>query len=194
MVLLTSGQVSVAISSVVIFLFTFALFLSGYVLQQQTVRDIRRAIKPPDVPTAARMYLPAQFQDQPAPAPTLVNRLDDQTESVAGKVSGKGDTPVVIEIPGYDSGRGEAVEENITTDSGFRFDTPISETNQVSVDEDNRADDLLLTPSDPKMEPAPSPGKGDKPLSAAERRKLIKQQVLAAGEGEGFKGYRRRMW
>jgi hypothetical protein len=30
--------------------------------------------------------------------------------------------------------------------------------------------------------------------SAAERRKRIKQEALAAGEGEGFKGYRRRMW
>ena len=33
-----------------------------------------------------------------------------------------------------------------------------------------------------------------KPLSRAERRKKIKEEVLAAGEGDGFKGYRRRMW
>ncbi|KAA8567740.1 hypothetical protein EYC84_008211 [Monilinia fructicola] len=44
--LLTSGQVSVAISSFIVFFFTTALFLSGYVLQQQTVRDLREAIKP----------------------------------------------------------------------------------------------------------------------------------------------------
>lgn len=34
----------------------------------------------------------------------------------------------------------------------------------------------------------------EKPLSRAERRKRIKNQILAEGEGEGFKGYRRRMW
>ncbi|KAG9244301.1 hypothetical protein BJ878DRAFT_567702 [Calycina marina] len=46
MVLLTSSQVSVAITCTIIFLFTLALFLSGYVIQQQTVRDLRAAIKP----------------------------------------------------------------------------------------------------------------------------------------------------
>jgi len=34
----------------------------------------------------------------------------------------------------------------------------------------------------------------EKPLSRAERRKKIKEQILAEGEGEGFKGYKRRMW
>ena len=33
-----------------------------------------------------------------------------------------------------------------------------------------------------------------KPLSRAERRKKIKEEILAVGEGEGFKGYKRRMW
>lgn len=34
----------------------------------------------------------------------------------------------------------------------------------------------------------------EKPLSRAERRKRIKEQILAEGEGEAFKGYRRRLW
>jgi len=34
----------------------------------------------------------------------------------------------------------------------------------------------------------------EKPISRAERRRRIKEQILAEGEGEGFKGYRRRMW
>ena len=34
----------------------------------------------------------------------------------------------------------------------------------------------------------------EKPLSRAERRKKIKEEILLAGEGEGFKGYKRRMW
>ena len=33
-----------------------------------------------------------------------------------------------------------------------------------------------------------------KTISRAERRRKIKEQILAEGEGEGFKGYRRRMW
>lgn len=34
----------------------------------------------------------------------------------------------------------------------------------------------------------------EKPLSDAARRRKIKEEILDAGEGEGFKGYRRRVW
>ncbi|KAL8996564.1 MAG: hypothetical protein Q9169_003959 [Polycauliona sp. 2 TL-2023] len=44
--LLTSSQLSMAISSSVVFMFTFLLFLSGYVLQQQTVHSLQAIIKP----------------------------------------------------------------------------------------------------------------------------------------------------
>ncbi|KAL8921817.1 MAG: hypothetical protein Q9208_005574 [Pyrenodesmia sp. 3 TL-2023] len=47
--LLTSGQISMAISSFIVFIFTFLLFLSGYVLQQQTVRSLQAVIKPQPV-------------------------------------------------------------------------------------------------------------------------------------------------
>lgn len=36
--------------------------------------------------------------------------------------------------------------------------------------------------------------KADKPLSRAARRKKIKEEILEAGDGEGFKGYKRRKW
>lgn len=52
MVLLTSSTVSFMISSSIIGLFTFLLFLSGYVLQQRTVRSIQLAIRPPDLSTS----------------------------------------------------------------------------------------------------------------------------------------------
>ncbi|EER27808.1 hypothetical protein CPC735_031440 [Coccidioides posadasii C735 delta SOWgp] len=44
MVLVTSGTISVAISSSIIGIFTVLLFLSGYVLQQQSVRNIKAAL------------------------------------------------------------------------------------------------------------------------------------------------------
>lgn len=63
MVLLTSSAVSVIISSGVVCTFTFLLFLSGYVLQQQTVRSLQEAIRQPaqrqPVPT-----LPAKFRHE----------------------------------------------------------------------------------------------------------------------------------
>jgi hypothetical protein len=59
MVLLTSSSISVAISSGVVFLFTFLLFLSGYVVQQQTVRSLQAALHPPPQPSST---LPVYFQ------------------------------------------------------------------------------------------------------------------------------------
>ncbi|OAL54999.1 hypothetical protein IQ07DRAFT_531624 [Pyrenochaeta sp. DS3sAY3a] len=44
--LLSSGQVSAILSAVIVFLFTLALFLSGYVLQQRYVHNLQAAIKP----------------------------------------------------------------------------------------------------------------------------------------------------
>ncbi|KAI9825129.1 MAG: hypothetical protein M1832_001449 [Thelocarpon impressellum] len=62
--LLTSGQISMTISSAVVFIFTSLLFLSGYILQQQTVRNLQSVIKPP---RPARV---APVQDS-APIPAL---------------------------------------------------------------------------------------------------------------------------
>lgn len=59
MVLLTSSSISFAISSGIVFLFTFLLFLSGYVVQQQAVRSVRAALHSPPIPTS---NLPVYFQ------------------------------------------------------------------------------------------------------------------------------------
>jgi hypothetical protein len=48
-------------------------------------------------------------------------------------------------------------------------------------------------PSESELQKAKSSPE-EKPLSRAERRKKIKEEILATGEGEGFKGYRRRIW
>ncbi|KAF2015541.1 glycosyltransferase family 8 protein [Aaosphaeria arxii CBS 175.79] len=44
--LLTSGQVSVLLSSCIVLIFTVVLFFSGYVLQQRTVHSLQAAIRP----------------------------------------------------------------------------------------------------------------------------------------------------
>lgn len=60
MVLLTSSAISVVISSTVVCTFTFLLFLSGYVLQQQTVRSLQEALhRPPELKPS--VTLPRKF-------------------------------------------------------------------------------------------------------------------------------------
>lgn len=60
MVLLTSSTVTVLLSSALVTTFTFLLFLSGYVLQQQTVAQLQLALHPPPLPTPT---LPVYFSD-----------------------------------------------------------------------------------------------------------------------------------
>lgn len=62
MVLLTSSTISLALSTSIIFTFTFLLFLSGYVLQQQTVRGLQEALRVPPPPTPT-LSLPANFRN-----------------------------------------------------------------------------------------------------------------------------------
>ncbi|WEW55995.1 hypothetical protein PRK78_001430 [Emydomyces testavorans] len=61
MVLVTSGTISVAISSSIIGLFTFLLFISGYALQQQSVRNIQAALPKYTAPASTPTLLPTPF-------------------------------------------------------------------------------------------------------------------------------------
>jgi hypothetical protein len=61
MVLLASSTISVAISSSIVCIFTFLLFMSGYVMQQQTVKSLQDALHAPPVPKPMPT-LPPQFQ------------------------------------------------------------------------------------------------------------------------------------
>lgn len=60
MVLLTASTISAAISGAIICLFTFLLFLSGYVLQQQTVRSLQDALSAP-IESRVRIQAPIPF-------------------------------------------------------------------------------------------------------------------------------------
>ncbi|OBT40415.1 hypothetical protein VE00_08857 [Pseudogymnoascus sp. WSF 3629] len=77
--LLTQSQVSVFISVVTIFFFTLALFLSGYVLQQKTLTNLRAAIKPSHLstPSDSQFYTPSSH-DAPSPIPNISPRDSSQ--------------------------------------------------------------------------------------------------------------------
>ncbi|EGX91085.1 hypothetical protein CCM_05242 [Cordyceps militaris CM01] len=62
-VLLTSSQVSIILTGIVIFLCTLGLFLSGYVIQQRTVNDLRDAIRPRIRPVT-KPHLPERFKSR----------------------------------------------------------------------------------------------------------------------------------
>lgn len=61
-ILLSQSQVSVVVSSGVVFFFTVLLFLSGYVIQQRTVKGLQTALKPriPQPPPSLNAQQPTE--------------------------------------------------------------------------------------------------------------------------------------
>ena len=65
MVLITASTVSALLSAGIVSIFTFLLFLAGYVLQQQSVNSLREAIRQPPPPpvVAAKATLPEKSRN-----------------------------------------------------------------------------------------------------------------------------------
>ncbi|OJD19340.1 hypothetical protein AJ78_00702 [Emergomyces pasteurianus Ep9510] len=93
MVLLTSSTISFAISTSIIGLFTTLLFLSGYVLQQKSVRGIQAAIIPSTTPHLAPRHYPVAG-GSPAGAYVIVNQGKDAFSSPDVVVADNGDAKV----------------------------------------------------------------------------------------------------
>ena len=79
MVLLTSSTVSAIVSAGIISLFTFLLFLVGYVLQQQSVNALREAIRAPPPPKTIPT-LPARFRNQENQTESAFDEDDEDAE------------------------------------------------------------------------------------------------------------------
>ena len=191
-------------------MFTSALFLSGYVLQQQTVRDLRAAIQPKPTPEAARLYLPSQFAVQLKPSPKAsadqhleeINGNTEVTEDRRKEVEMKqssGDILMDAPMPRHaaaldDTGDGQRPEKSRR---------PVQDGSQSMAKEDQKS--IALMEGQPLSQPGmpeeassisstEDQPKKEKTLSRAARRKKIKEEIMATGDGEGFKGYKRRQY
>ncbi|TGO58263.1 hypothetical protein BCON_0057g00510 [Botryotinia convoluta] len=203
--LLTSGQVSVAISSFIVFFFTTALFLSGYVLQQQTVRDLREAIKPQfqaklvglEVPDnlninadrsgrkgQVEVFLPKKFENE------AVVREGNIRAEIKRDVEEESDE-VVRKNRKNKKGRGEENEEW----SGVELEESVIEVRKDygSVEREGESAGSVDNTEGIKKGGEGEIAVPEKPLSRAERRRRIKEELVTSGEGETFNGYRRRV-
>ncbi|KUJ09228.1 uncharacterized protein LY89DRAFT_628256 [Mollisia scopiformis] len=203
--LLTSSQVSIAISSFIVFFFTTALFLAGYVLQQQTVRDIRAVIKPQLVrapPNGPELFLPPQFRDDGYLVdvivdPVLPPKNEERTSATEVEVK-----ETSQEESKENADEASEVEENVDEDMiGATRWQKAARKKQLEALEAQQADGAQEPMGDEKSASNTNNDgqkseaqKQEEKLSRAERRRRIKEQILADGEGESFKGYRRRMW
>lgn len=152
------------------------------------MRDLRAAIKPQLVrpKPGPDLYLPPQFRDAVYwEARGVVDALKVQELEGLSEESGKemvngekGEEDDMIGATRWQKAarrKKKLVEEQAAKEA------------QKALAEEESADETL---EEGEVEVKET----EKPLSRAERRRKIKEQILYEGEGESFKGYRRRMW
>ncbi|KAK7905606.1 hypothetical protein LTR67_000329 [Exophiala xenobiotica] len=119
MVLLTSSAVSMAVSSGVVCIFTFLLFMSGYVLQQQTVRSLQEALRAPPEPKPVPT-LPPQFQksDNESAAVAVAQDVDAAPPNSGDRTLEKADRfldSVQVPVLAHDGSQANAQDSSEST-------------------------------------------------------------------------------
>ncbi|RKF57488.1 hypothetical protein OnM2_073063 [Erysiphe neolycopersici] len=167
--LLYSSQVSVAISSFIAFIFTVALFLSGYILQQKTLRDLRAEIRPQLSRNVygADLYLPSHVGGENARLEKLQWKLNRGAADRSGE-----------EYINFKHGE----ERNDDMFGVTRWQKQIKNLEKRNNAAAVRSQKKGLDKKD-NLSPT---------LSRAERRKLIRSQILTEGDGDKPQTYRRR--
>ncbi|KAK2600627.1 hypothetical protein N8I77_010148 [Diaporthe amygdali] len=219
MVLLTSSQVSVAISSAIVIAFTTALFLSGYVIQQRTVGHLRAAIRPNPSP---QIYLPDRFrQDTTELADGTIVVLDEYNRPTRQRIAVSnepgGQNPAL-----YEGGGGEVAvdvkEETVPESLGEQQQQRVLAIEKLQQETENaeahgreQRQEEQHAPVETKPQPAPwevraegeqtpnedteDPNDGTKkPVSRAERRRLIKEEIMRLSQGDEPVYYQRRLY
>ncbi|KAK3311825.1 hypothetical protein B0H66DRAFT_78712 [Apodospora peruviana] len=210
--LLTSSQVSIVLSSGIIFIFTAALFLSGYAIQQRTLRDLRAAIKPESRPQPL-IFLPDQFKKSTTELPdgTIVEVEEDDYDyyQYAGKRKqqrlrkDKNGVPVVEAKPTTAQGEGGAAGvESRNTDNKDANDKPspaaaggANATTRKTKKQKQKQKQQSKSEGQASWSATAveHPEKPEKPVSRQERRRLIKEELQRIHDAEEKNVYRRRV-
>lgn len=132
-----------------------------------------------------RLYLPPQFE-----TPTIQVLRDEESELVINMRQGSSPDHVGTKKV-KKTKEGISSSERVAQQGSREVQEPI-----LPMDEERPVQEENEVGSPPDSDPArhSEDTPEEKPLSRAERRKKIKEEILAVGEGDGFKGYRRRMW
>lgn len=160
------------------------------------MRDLRAAIQPQlvrDPPKAIPdLYLPPQFRDeeewersQKGIVDAVIEKAkqEDSMSDSEGGGEGEDETPEA-----GDDMVGATRWQKAARRKKLEAEAQAKEAEQkpfVSGGGEQKGDESVVEETKPKAE--------EEQISPAERRRRIKAQIIAEGEGEGFKGYRRRV-
>ncbi|KAI1154061.1 hypothetical protein F4825DRAFT_448852 [Nemania diffusa] len=198
--LLTSSQVSVLITSGIVLLCTSALFISGCLIQQRTLRDLRSAIRPAVVTRPKPKVWDTQGR-QLRRGKTTTIRLEDGTrvEIQGSDVELAVDEPSPPEsevLPPLEE-EGEVVEVRLTPEDAEELGQE-REALSPPLDDERGDDEERGEGAEGNVEQAAAPWdgvqEGGKPLSRAERRRRIKAEIQRLSQGDTPVYYQRRLW
>ncbi|POR33695.1 Uncharacterized protein TPAR_06113 [Tolypocladium paradoxum] len=164
---LTSAEVSVLASMAIVVVCTLALFLSGYAIQQRTLRDLRQAIRPRQSRPSPQAHLPDRFRTattEPEDGTVVVAKSEAHRE--AAEVS-KTAAEAPQDASGGVSAEQRAVIEHLKA--------------QVA------AKSWAVEHPDPRS-------KSRIPVTRAERRRLIRAEIRRLAQAEQPVYYQRRLW
>jgi hypothetical protein len=184
-----------------VLLFTTALFLSGCVIQQRTLRELRAAIKPTPRPSP-KIFLPDRFKQATTELKDgTIIIIDDEQKPIVVEVK-----TTAFEAKPEPAAASPKEAENV--DAAGRRDAQEEKTSILNREKhgqleqtDAEVKEEALTDRERKIQQQraeslqnPDPLAADQSLmSRAERRKLIKQELRKLQEVEG-RGYQRRLW
>jgi hypothetical protein len=164
-----------------VFLCTTALFLSGYAIQQRTLRDLRAAIKPSPRPSP-KTFLPDRFKQS-------TTELPDGTIIVldggGGGEEGQEEEPFVEVKPTLGDGAETKNGEDVDSPESLAENEPTKTAKSKESSEKEKV-------TDPGAEDGPY--EPQKPMSRAERRRRIKEEIMKLSQGEERGYYQRRLW
>lgn len=238
--LLTSSQISVAVSAgigrfrmpvgsspagssrylpngfqltkhISVILCTFALFFSGYVLQQRTLRQLRQSIREPK-PEPPKIFLPDRFNKMTTELSdgTIVTIENDNYESgiiIADNAPSKSQTSpaagghkdiaaaaaaeIVVEVKASLPGADDEQTQQRLTGQGVSSDSVHIE---KAAAQQKAADTIAVAAPAGAMKKIGATEKQQKPVSKAERRRLIKQELMQLSHNEKPVHYQRRLY
>ncbi|KAI1122404.1 hypothetical protein F5Y10DRAFT_254070 [Nemania abortiva] len=194
--LLTSSQVSVLITTGMVLLCTSALFISGCLIQQRTLRDLRSAIRPAVVTR---------------PKPKV---WDTQQRRIDVKTTIRLEDGTLVEIQGPSADAVPVALDPVSPEEQEQDQHQIIEVQLTP----REAEELELgqkpaEPSPPALDSGDGSGggkeesesgsvaaawdgvqEGGEPLSRAERRRRIKAEIQRLSQGDTPVYYQRRLW
>ncbi|KAH8122053.1 hypothetical protein FP744_10004809 [Trichoderma asperellum] len=202
-ILLTSGQVSMLATATMIMLCTSALFLSGYAIQQRTLRDLRAAIRPRQSPKA---HLPEEFRGALTDieeSGLIVLETEGQRWSREARSMGPqarvSDAEIQVEeTPAEPDSEPESepepkAEQEEEEQREAPAAVPDGEPTKKQLEMLEKIQQSVADKSWAVENPDPL-SKNKAPISRAQRRKMIKDEILRLAQSDKPVYYQRRLW